>query len=90
MMSSGSTVLRFDFDIFSIEPISIASPVEASTARRSLPAPSTLTSAGIDPFAVRGPVGLVHHHALREQARERLLESGMARHAFMARVKKRL
>ena len=32
-------MLRFDFDIFSIGPISISSPVAASTARRSLPAP---------------------------------------------------
>ena len=47
MMSSGSTVLRFDFDIFSIAPISIGSPVAMSVARRSLPALSIFTSAGI-------------------------------------------
>ena len=46
MMSSGSTVLRFDFDIFSTAPISTASPVAISVARRSPPVPSTFTSAG--------------------------------------------
>jgi hypothetical protein len=53
MMSSGSTVLRFDFDIFSIGLIATGSPVASSVARRASPAPSTLTSAGIihSPFA---------------------------------------
>ncbi len=46
MMSSGSTVLCFDFDIFSIGPISIGSPVAASVARRAPSAPSIFTSAG--------------------------------------------
>jgi hypothetical protein len=48
MISSGSTVLRFDFDIFSIGPITTGSPVVASVALRAPPsAPSILTSAGV-------------------------------------------
>ena len=48
MMSSGSMVLRFDFDIFSMPPILIGSPVAASVAVRAPPsAPSILTSAGV-------------------------------------------
>ena len=78
MMSSGSTVLRFDFDIFSMAPISIGSPVASSVARRSPPAPSIFTSAGVSPLAVRLAVGLVHHHALGEQAGERLVDAEMA------------
>ena len=35
-------------------------------------------SAGHHPGAVRRPIGLVHDHALREQAREGLVEAGMA------------
>jgi hypothetical protein len=46
MMSSGSTVFFFDFDIFSIEPISIGSPVPLWNARRAPPSLSILTSAG--------------------------------------------
>ncbi len=47
MMSSGSTVLRLLFDIFSIEPISTSSPVVMSVARRPLAPDSILTSAGV-------------------------------------------
>jgi hypothetical protein len=47
MMSSGSTVLRLDFDIFSMGPISIGSPEAVSLARRASPAPSIVTSAGV-------------------------------------------
>ena len=47
MMSSGSTVLRFDFDIFSIGPIEMSSPVVSSVARRPLAPVSILTSAGV-------------------------------------------
>ena len=46
MMSSGSTVLRFDFDIFSIGPISIGSPLLVSLALRCSPLVSIVTSAG--------------------------------------------
>jgi hypothetical protein len=46
IISSGSTVLRFDFDIFSIGPISIGSPVAASLARLVSSVPSMMTSAG--------------------------------------------
>ena len=48
MMSSGSTVFVFDFDIFSMRPILIGSPVASSVALRAPPsAPSILTSAGV-------------------------------------------
>ena len=47
MMSSGSTVLRFDFDIFSIGPIEMSSPVVSRLARLPLPPASILTSAGV-------------------------------------------
>ena len=78
MMSSGSTVFFFDFDIFSIAPISIGSPVAASVARRASPMPVDLDAGRLDPVAVLGAVGLVHHHALREQAGERLVDDDMA------------
>ena len=54
MMSSGSMVFFFDFDIFSMPPIAIGSPVVASVAVRAPPsAPSILISAGVthSPFA---------------------------------------
>ena len=78
MMSSGSMVLRLDFDIFSMPPIVIGSPVAASVALRLSSAPSIFTSAGVthSPFALS--IGLVHHHALGEQAGERLVDAGMA------------
>ena len=47
MMSSGSTVLRFDFDIFSIGPMVTSSPVAIRLARRPLAPVSILTSAGV-------------------------------------------
>ena len=47
MMSSGSTVLRRDFDIFSIGPISTGAPVAISEARRVSPTVSIFTSAGV-------------------------------------------
>ena len=46
MMSSGSTVLRFDFDIFSMAPITIGSPVAVTLAVRVSPAASIVISAG--------------------------------------------
>ena len=77
-MSSGSTVFFFDFDIFSIEPISIGSPVAASVARRASPMPSIFTSAGSTQSPLLAAIGLVHHHALREQAGERLVHADMS------------
>ena len=47
MMSSGSTVFRFDFDIFSIEPIFTSSPVAISVAWRPVASLSIFTSAGV-------------------------------------------
>ena len=47
MMSSGSTVFFFDFDIFSMAPIVTSSPVVSNTARLPLPPVSTFTSAGV-------------------------------------------
>ena len=75
MISSGSTVFFFDFDIFSIEPISIGAPVShaESLARRALRLEAHV--ARQHPAAVRVPVGLVHHHALREQAGEGLVDA---------------
>jgi leucyl-tRNA synthetase len=46
MMSSGSTVLRLDFDIFSIGPISIGSPVAVRLARRASPAEIEIAADG--------------------------------------------
>jgi hypothetical protein len=46
MISSGSTVLRFDFDIFSIGPISIAASPSSAKARLPSGAASMRTSAG--------------------------------------------
>ena len=45
-MSSGSTTFFLDFDIFSIAPISIGSPVSTCTARRFSASLSIRTSAG--------------------------------------------
>jgi len=77
MMSSGSTVLRFCFDIFSIEPIVISSPVSIRLARRHC--------RDLDPdlgrrhvTAVDLLIGLVHHHALREHAGKWLVHADVA------------
>ena len=78
MISSGSTVLRFDFDIFSIGPISTSSPVAISAARRVVALRVDLDLGRRRPFAARRAIGLVHHHALGEQAGERLVEPDMA------------
>ena len=75
MISSGSTVLRFDFDIFSIAPIATRSPSSRLNARGGPRAPASIsTSAGESQSPVRVAIGLVHHHALREEAGERLLQ----------------
>ena len=48
MMSSGSTVFFFDFDIFSIGPIvTVFAAVDHAWRARSLPTTSTFTSAGV-------------------------------------------
>ena len=78
MMSSGSTVFFFDFDIFSIEPISIGSPVDSKRRAARVALAFDLDFGRLDPFAVLCLVGLVHHHALREQAGERLVDVEMA------------
>ena len=59
-------------------------------ARRASPSASTFTSAGAAHSPSGAPIGLVHHHALGEQAGERLRPSPTWPVAFMARVKKRL
>ena len=83
-MSSGSTVLRFDFDIFSIGPISTVSPLSTLTARRP---PAVRLEADLgrrDPLAGRVAIRLVDDHALGEQAGERLVEIEMAALAHRA------
>jgi len=74
MMSSGSIVFFFDFDIFSI-----AADLDRGAGRGERGA--ALVADDLDlhvrrhhPLAV-GTIGLVHHHALGEQAGERLVES---------------
>ena len=54
-MSSGSMVFFFDFDIFSIGPITTGTPVAVRRARRVSPSVSIVTSAGItqSPFCAR-------------------------------------
>ena len=47
MMSSGSTVFFFDFDIFSMEPTFTSSPDVSSVARLPLAPVSIRTSAGV-------------------------------------------
>ena len=90
MMSSGSTVFFFDFDIFSIgaDLDGVAGrDVEGRAARRRRCLDPHL--GGRHPAAVGVLIGLVHHHALREEAREGLVAGRHGRSAFMARVKKR-
>ena len=77
-MSSGSTVFFFDFDIFSMEPISTGSPVAASVARRRIAHAFDLDVGRLHPVAALGAIGFVHHHALREQAGERLVHADVA------------
>ena len=63
-ISVGSTVFFFDFDIFSTRPTVTGSPVSTMIP--------SLISSGDNPAAIGPLVGLVRHHALREQAGERL------------------
>ena len=77
-MSSGSMVFFFDFDIFSIEPISIASPVVIKRGAARVAEPIDLDIGRLDPVAALGAIGLVHHHALREQAGERFVHADVA------------
>ena len=90
MMSSGSTVLRFDFDIFSIGPISISTPPSIRMARRPS-SPRLHPHLGRrDPLALRMAIGLVDDHALREQAGEGLVEREMAAAAHRPREEARI
>ena len=82
MISSGSTTFFFDFDIFSSRADVSGSPVAAWT---TAPSPLERRVGREDPFAGGAAVGLVDHHALREQAGERLVDAEMAGR-FMARV----
>ena len=84
MMSSGSTVFFFDFDIFSIGPIVMSSPVVSRVARLPLPTGFDLHLGRRDVGAVRLLIGLVHHHALREHAGERLVHADMTRRLHRA------
>ena len=60
-------------------PILIGSPVAVSVARARAALGAVDRHLGRrHPFAVRLCVGLVHHHALGEQAGERLVDAGMA------------
>jgi hypothetical protein len=70
--------LRFDFDIFSIGPISTSSPVAAEGWRAAVAAGLDLHLGRRDPAAVGLAIGLVHHHALGEHAGERLVHADMA------------
>ena len=82
MMSPGSTVLRFDFDIFSMAPISTSSPVAISTALRFGAVALDAHFGRRQPAAVAavaaGAIGLVDDHALGEQAIEGLVDAEVA------------
>ena len=88
-ISSGATTFFFDFDIFSMSPITTGSPVVDSRARRVSPSALDLDVVGIEPLAALAAVGLVGDHALGEQARERLAHDQHARRRASARVTKR-
>ena len=79
MMRSGSTVLRFDFDILTDGPISTGLPRSPARAHRPVRAALDLVRRQPDPPsrpASRLGIGLVRDHALREQRVERLLGAG--------------
>ncbi len=81
-------MLRFDFDIDSIRPT-----VTASAGRRGAPrCPSAapLHLARIQPAAVGAAIALMRHHALREQAGERLVQADLARRVHRAREEARI
>ena len=71
-------MLRFDFDIFSIGPISIGSPPSSAKARRPSRVAFDAHLGRRDPMSLGVAIGLVDDHALREQAGERLVEIEMA------------
>ncbi len=77
-MSSGSTVLRFDFDIFSIEPIDDVFARRQQAGAAAIGAGLDLDLGRRDVTAVGLLIGLVHHHALREHAGERFVHADMA------------
>ena len=74
MMSSGSTRFFFDFDIFSVAPMTAGVPGDLDGAARLALALDAHVSRQ-QPAAVLGAVGLVRDHALREQRRERLAQA---------------
>ena len=78
MISSGSMVLRLDFDIFSVGPISTGSSPARRKARRASAVRFDAHFRRREPLAVRVAIGLVHHHALGEEAGEGLVETEIA------------
>ena len=90
MMSDGSTVFFFDFDIFSIGPISIGSPVSRDDGAARVAFAFDRDVRRLDPFAGGVPIGLVHDHALREHAGERLVGPAMAGLPHRAREEARI
>ena len=78
MMSSGSTVFFFDFDIFSIGPIVTVFAGCEQGGALAVTAGFDLHLGRRDIGAVGLLIGLVHHHALREHAGERLVHADMA------------
>jgi hypothetical protein len=70
MIASGATTFFFDFDIFSEGPMVTG----ALVPRRTRAAIALVDIGRLQPCAVRVLVGLVANHALREEARERLVD----------------
>ncbi len=89
-MSSGSTVLRRDFDIFSMEPISTGAPSALAKARRAGAFGLSANFGRRQPCARGAAVGLVDNHPLREQTGERLGNVEMAGLAQAAREEARI
>ena len=86
MIASGAMTFFFDFDIFSNAPIS---------TRLAVPLRKRLAVVLLDVVglaAIRRPavIGLVANHALREQARERLVDIGVAQSVQPAREEARV
>ena len=77
-MSSGSTVFRFDLDIFSIGPISTGSPLSIADGAPAAGVRFETDLGRRDPLAGHVAIGLMDDHALGEKAGERLVEIEMA------------
>ena len=73
-IGSGSTVLRFDLDIFSTRPRTHRMAAFDSGPNRRRPCDFV----GAEPAAVAGAIGLVGDHALGEQPRERFGHADLA------------